>query len=422
MKRGDKYDWITGHPPPPLEPHSETKHLLLKGYLEAYVKILLSNFLSRNLRLTIVDGFAGGGEYIKAGQADFVDGSPLVALKAIQAAHAEIAQTRHAELHINSEFHFVDTKAAHLDYLRQVLQRRGYGPQLDESIHLHTGAFVEHATAIVERIITRSQRSRRAIFILDQYAYDQVPFQLIHSIFQQLPDAEFIITFGVSSLQSFLTDSDQCRRILDRIGLAPHVSLERIELWKKQGGYQQIIQEQLSAGIKSATGARYMTLYYLRPIQGWTYWLVHLSNNLRAREAMTDLHWQFQNTFSHSLNPGILKLGYDARTDGGNFGQLALGFGTEFSFNDVARQACKQSIGEELIRTLFAKRELSFLQLREMAAMSPATQDIVAQSLLPYLEAKDIAIVTKHNGNRRGVTTLDAEDKVIALQRSFHFL
>ena len=64
VKRADKYAWHVGSPPPKIDPHSLVKHQLVSDYLARYIQVLMSNYLIDKLTLSIVDGFAGGGEYL----------------------------------------------------------------------------------------------------------------------------------------------------------------------------------------------------------------------------------------------------------------------------------------------------------------------------------------------------------------------
>lgn len=56
----------------PLEPHTKTKHVILRGYLSAWMPIMSRT----NRRIVFIDGFAGPGRY-----AGGDEGSPLIALR-----------------------------------------------------------------------------------------------------------------------------------------------------------------------------------------------------------------------------------------------------------------------------------------------------------------------------------------------------
>jgi len=55
------YDWKDG--PAPIQQHSVAKHRILQSYLRAYFQTLVSSPSQDVLRLTLVDGFSGGGLY-----------------------------------------------------------------------------------------------------------------------------------------------------------------------------------------------------------------------------------------------------------------------------------------------------------------------------------------------------------------------
>jgi hypothetical protein len=49
--------------------------------------------------------------------------------------------------------------------------------------------------------------------------------------------------------------------------------------------------------------------------------LIHLSSHWKARDVMTDLHWELGTTFAHYGRPGLYMLGYDQDCDEGWTGQ-----------------------------------------------------------------------------------------------------
>ena len=90
VKHADKYQWTIGTLPPPIDPHSLVKHKIVRGYLERYIQVLMSNYNMEKLTLSIVDGFAGGGEYSSEDGSPFHEGSPLIALTTIAAKETEL--------------------------------------------------------------------------------------------------------------------------------------------------------------------------------------------------------------------------------------------------------------------------------------------------------------------------------------------
>ena len=80
------YDWIPGDAPPVLGRHSLAKHTVLRRYLERYVAVLASRIVQDRLRLTLIDGFCGGGAYLHPDTNERLPGSPIIMLEAMQAA------------------------------------------------------------------------------------------------------------------------------------------------------------------------------------------------------------------------------------------------------------------------------------------------------------------------------------------------
>lgn len=78
-------DWAAGNLPE-LEPHSEAKLSVLRSYVADYICILCADSFGRDVfKITLVDGFSGGGAYLHGRI-----GSPLVLLEAVAAADAKI--------------------------------------------------------------------------------------------------------------------------------------------------------------------------------------------------------------------------------------------------------------------------------------------------------------------------------------------
>jgi three-Cys-motif partner protein len=73
-----EYEWEIGSPPPTIKLHSLVKHEIINAYIAKYVGILAANPAQRQLRLTLIDGFAGGGLYLREDNGREHEGSPLV--------------------------------------------------------------------------------------------------------------------------------------------------------------------------------------------------------------------------------------------------------------------------------------------------------------------------------------------------------
>ena len=198
----------TGSPAPPIKRHSEVKHALLRSYLIDYFLTLVSMPHQDKIRLTIVDGFSGGGLYVNESGHE-VPGSPLVILDAIREAGFLIntRQERRKPIDIDVELICIDKSRSALDYLRRLLVEHDHGTALAaERIRLIPGEFADHCAAAIQRARSRSRRSGRAIFVLDQYGYAKVPVHCLRDIFAKLHHAEVILTFYIDALISYLNE------------------------------------------------------------------------------------------------------------------------------------------------------------------------------------------------------------------------
>ncbi|MCC5625958.1 three-Cys-motif partner protein TcmP, partial [Nostoc sp. CHAB 5715] len=112
----DNFGWKVGNEPPPLRDHSDAKLRLIAKYLESYFPAILVNRAQTRQRITLVDGFCGGGKFSRDGR--YVKGTPFLFLEAVENAEHNTNLGRAKKLEIDAEFHFVDSRKDHIEYLR----------------------------------------------------------------------------------------------------------------------------------------------------------------------------------------------------------------------------------------------------------------------------------------------------------------
>jgi three-Cys-motif partner protein len=421
----DKYNWNVGTRPPPIDSHSVVKHELVEKYLERYICVLLTNPNIDNLTISIVDGFAGGGEYTSFDGTGIHDGSPLIALRTVTQTEAllNIGRTKHRK--VDAEYFFIEKNLANFEYLKNILRVRFGDERFSRDILLHQCAFQDALNGIVAKIKKR-RGGERAIFLLDQYAYDQVPLQLLRHIFSSLRGAEVLLTFNVDSLITFLSDRKSSRQSLSNMGLGDYIdwdALPRLKsddpLWRRE------IQKQLAAGIVKGSGAAFSTIFFITPAasSAWTYWLVHLSNVFKARDVMMELHWNLANHFSHFLEPDIFTLGHTAGRGSKLRDQHDIDFGAGFHFDAVAAKRCEDGLHTKLLPYLFNKEQVLFGDLLgSLGNSTPATAEMIRNSLDPAVRSGEIEAVSKSGVHRELGRSLQATDILRATQRSLFVL
>ena len=302
------YDWRNG--PAEIDPHSVTKHEVLVGYLIRYFEQRTLNARGRDrLRITLIDGFCGGGLYSLRGRGTQILGSPLRMLEAVREASARINAQRKKPIELDVRYIFIDEDARALSHLQQVLNDRGYGDQIGQSIHIIHDDFASASPIVFQLIRAHTPRAHTALFFLDQYGYSDVPASLIRKIFSESPKSEVVLTFHVSAFATYtndeFTDKVSAKLAIDIRSALGGRTIEQIKE-EDAADWRRFIQAALYQALVKDCGAEYFTPFFIRGEgsgQG-EYWLVHLSRHPRAQDVMKQVHWALQN---HSIHYASLE-------------------------------------------------------------------------------------------------------------------
>ncbi len=423
-KKGKGYIWVPGETPPPIEPHSIAKHDVVYEYVKRYIGILCSGIRQSELKLTLVDGFAGGGLYHDEIADEIRHGSPLKLLEAVKDGKAEAVLARQSQgikspVQISPEFHFVEREPQTAEFLNLTLVERGWQEQLGSNVHLHRAEFESVCDSIVDAISARGT-ARRSIFLLDQYGYTDVPFPLIRRILSRLPHAEILFTFATDALTNFLCEKnrDYYKKNMDEIGLNLDIDA-LLGANESDPNWRFFVESQLSTALRSSSGANFFTPFFIVSGQSQrAYWLVHLSNHQRARDAMTQVHWQFHNHFAHYGGAGTRMLGYRPGLDG------SVGDQSAFSFDDVALGRTEEALLEELPEIL--ARYVDGIEFRDFAASianeTPAHNGILLDVLGKMFDRKIIDVETSSGGGRRTGGSIKPTDRIqVTRQKYFRY-
>jgi three-Cys-motif partner protein len=418
------YQWPADGKPATIQQHSVAKHEVLGAYLTDYIQTLVASPHQDELRLTLVDGFAGGGIYVHDTTRQTVYGSPFVFLRSAEAAAALVNHGRQKLVQMNVDYFFVEVDANAHGSLKRTLTDQGYGPRIGQDIHLFNSAFEQQVDPILQFIAKKSPKKGRSIFLLDQYGYKDVPTAQIQQIFQTLPAAEVILTFNVDSFLNYASDSTTTRNLLADIGI-PDVlrgrSLEDIK--RNEKDWRLYIQSCLYRDLVEACGASYYTLFFIRTEGHGDYWLVHLSQHPRARDVMARVHWAKNNHFIHYGGAGIdmfRALGYSADNDQCYTGQSKLGF----CFDDVAGESSVSTLMTQLPRLIHAHDDgLSFGELFATTCnLSPADSVRYKTALEQLVQHREIEIISPDGARRLKASTITDKDQLVpAAQKTFGF-
>jgi len=172
--------------------HTEAKHFILKGYLQALAFKVL-----RGWDITYIDGFSGPWE---SQTGDFGDTSFMIAIKVLKDAQQRIFESTGVRRKIRCFFSEVDPKV-YTDLARAVAPY--HRPQDDFEIVTFQGEFED---AVPE--IRKAIGSAFPLIFIDPTGWTGYAFQKIASIFES-PKCEVLINFMYDFINRFVASEDE---------------------------------------------------------------------------------------------------------------------------------------------------------------------------------------------------------------------
>ncbi|RWC37610.1 MAG: three-Cys-motif partner protein TcmP [Mesorhizobium sp.] len=404
-----EFGWKLGRIPPPLSSHSDAKLRLIAEYLERYFPATLVSRAQDRQRITLVDGFCGGGRFTQDGS--IVRGTPFLFLDAVEKAERDANSGRGKPLVIDAEFHFVDSKKDHVEFLREELVKTGYVAKIGTSIILHHAPFEEALPYILGRIEARTRGGvGRSIFLLDQLGYTDVAFETVRRILR-FRAAECILTFAVGWLIDYLDGRPQTVKRVAPLEISEDHIREFLAMRDEWGG-RYVIQRLLLRHIALATGAQFQSPFFLRSKEARKdLWLLHLSNHLKARNVMVDSHWQINNQSLHQGHGGLEMLGFDPTLDPST--------APDFWFGNRDQQVLRERLAEDFLRRIrdrhFAATVPYLGFVTSIANETPARLSDIDQVTAFLVDEKELDLRNANNSPKR--TALPTYRDAIAAAR-----
>ncbi|MGY3577828.1 three-Cys-motif partner protein [Bradyrhizobium sp. USDA 4504] len=390
-----KYAWKLGQRPPLLGEHSLAKHEIFEHYVKIYIDRVTRSPAQTMLNLTIVDGFCGGGLY-RSGSRE-VDGSPLRLLKAVEAADDALVAARSKGFDLRVDFFFIDENRHHIEFLNDLLQKRGYGSSLGRDIFVRKASFQEALPDVVAHI-RKKGTAQRSLFFLDQYGWSDVALGTMREVMSSIEKPEILLTFAVDSLIDFLSEKTSETQALLNVEL-DREDVRALMSMRDDDGWRYLIQNGLYRHIRDRAGAQFYTPFFIRSVEAHrSYWLLHLSNHRQARDEMGKLHWRLNNHFQHHGGPGFHALGFDPSKD---LRQAML----TFMFDDDARRRSEAAVLEQLPPMIHAaSRAGRGLLVEELFAGNcndtPVTSEILQKQLVFLRDEGELSIIAS-NGSKK---------------------
>jgi three-Cys-motif partner protein len=354
-------------------------------------------------KINIVDGFAGGGVYRFGPSNTPYHGSPIILLRTLNEMQVELQARQNKPFLLDYTVHLVEPDQGASNCLNAVLRKEGFGPLIGERVFIHTTRFEDQLPNLLSYLDGRG----RTIFILDQYGYKQVPFNLLSTIFTSLRKPEVILTFMYDHLASFVQQFDRLNQALADMNAGQIERGEYEAAIRQKGGLEFLIQSTLRRAFLNIADF-YTPFFITSRDSNLAFWLVHLSTHARARDVMTGLHWSLHNHFAHYGRPGQNMLGFDPAH--------MMDDVQPFFFDDSAKTRTVDALMSELPREIHhhgGGRPLSFAHLfSAICNDSPASSTIHREVLANLAKEKEIMISTATGGSKRSFSTIKPEDLI----------
>ena len=363
-----EWSWPLGEKPPAAHPHTVRKHDLYASYVREYISILGNAAWRRQqLSLTIIDAFAGGGQFLAAdGAGGRIVGSPLRLLEAANETVQDLKEAR-GRFDADVRFWFNDKSEDNAAHLRETL--KGEGHVVDgKQIRVTTGRFVDQAAAMISAVKEQQPKAGKCLLFADQTGWKDAPVETLRAFFDALPGCEIILTLSAGLMLNpkyglrwaewaNASTSDwirpdvlkQFREDIERAREEPNPGAEESS--------RALALRKIMSEMAMQTGTRAFSAFTLVPRVPNNYlWILHMTRSqgsLRARDAMIDVQWQLNGVTTHLGGIPEDYLGYQGLQVGDN--QLTL---DRYILADHQRESLRQKFAQAEIEKVVYKRGL----------------------------------------------------------------
>lgn len=282
---------------PDLEPHTKAKHQILEEYVENLVWTLYGKARRGLGVFTFIDGFCGGGMYHDSHTGQLWEGSPIRLIKAVERGYKK--SQRQYPLDVN--YIFIDSKRNHLECLKSfAIPQAGIDPEFVEK---HCQFLQGNFEDLIDPILnTVKERKGHSLFFLDPFGWSDVSMSSIRVI-NSLPKSEIIYTYMIDFVARFIEDlrSESGFKsffdILEADGYYQEASSSKIN----EVGHQCYLRNESMRLFRDKGKAKYVFTFSMIPRDLTVrvmYYLIHMSNNLRALEVIKESFWK-ENTLDY---------------------------------------------------------------------------------------------------------------------------
>ena len=253
-----------------LDDHTHGKHIVLKGYLHAWLPIVLMRYE----RAMFVDGFAGPGEYEKG-----EPGSPIIAVKAL----ADHAHQRIMTGHMDYIFIEEDTKR--FEHLREVVKREEMNVPSFCEMRTFNGKYDEIFPEIVD--VLSSDGIIPTFVMIDPFGVSGVRMEQVKAL-MEYPSTEVYISFMFEAINRFASQPEFTEHLNELFGCTDWQEAPSKE---NPDGRRRFFHESYERQLRRA-GAKFVIPFELYDGNRHVYTLFFATQNEQGCNKMKQAMWK----------------------------------------------------------------------------------------------------------------------------------
>ena len=379
--------WSADHSQiPTLKPHTRAKHQLLERYIEQWVYIHCKSHPAYQNKITIIDGFCGGGIYQTEDNLGDWEGSPFRLIRGIERGHKRVCDPDDGGKvghKLEAQFIFIDNTREHINSLKKAFRERGLDQYLrNGKCSFLCGDFSKYVDHCLD-----ATRNGQSFFLLDPFGVDDIRISDIRKI-MSLRKAEILWTFMISGITRLLPNRAKYRHILDEtLDLSGY--FRDLPNSKASQRHCYLRNESLTF-IREKSDVEYIYPFSLMENKNTVlYYLVHLANSVKAIEVMKDSMWKYNN-LECRYHYDIYGIGY--RT----FEEMS---GSKlYDIDQFNQRELEETLDESVLRVIY-QTPLSYQTLRKtLVEKNPGSGTHLLESLYRMRRFHDLEIVKPNGG------------------------
>ncbi|NJM74725.1 MAG: three-Cys-motif partner protein TcmP [Acaryochloridaceae cyanobacterium RU_4_10] len=398
MSKTSNFTWSgDGNNPPIVEAHTKARHQVTEEYLKDWIVTLCGNNRAFSKKVTIIDGFCGGGVYRDNETSSLYLGSPFKIISSIEEGLKIVKNTKSKpNYELDAEFIFIDSRKEHIECLQKTLKE--YAPetykQCPDNFKFICNEFENVVDPIIENL---RKRNCSSMFILDPTGYNDVSMRSIRNIIA-LKKSEIIFTFMTEYISRFINlRHGKLKRVHEEIleseGYFDAINLGELGKPEQQG----YLRNETLRLFRRQANVPFVFSFALIPNQKIVqYFLVHLASNASAQRVIKSSAWIHNNLwigkqYGFSMNG----MGFKSP----DYYEKSLNL---FDIEEENRQAAIECLSDFIMPLIHSNEDGILLDLLHQLTMqdNPSTFEHYIQYLLQQRGYGEIEIIREGKATR----------------------